>query len=49
MSVRRIRWFPEMLLNPVEGLGAMTEWRDVVRIVVDRFSLHKTTVEPGGS
>ncbi|CAL1706965.1 unnamed protein product [Somion occarium] len=25
------------------GLGAMTEWRDVVRIVVDRFSLVKAS------
>ena len=31
-------------LNPLEGLGAMTEWRDIVQIVVDRFGLRKPTV-----
>ena len=33
----------EVPLNPLEGLGAMTEWRDIVQIVVDRFSLRKST------
>ncbi|KAF9651638.1 flavoprotein [Thelephora ganbajun] len=31
------------------GLGAMTEWKDIVQIVVDRFSLRKPAVEVGGS
>jgi len=37
-------WFTEPLLNPLEGLGAMTEWKDIVQIVVDRFGLRKPTI-----
>jgi phosphopantothenoylcysteine decarboxylase len=28
-----------MILKPLPGLGAMTEWRDIVQLVVDRFKL----------
>jgi len=36
-------------LKPFVGLGAMTEWRDIVKIVVDRFSLRKPAAKFGGS
>ena len=49
MSVRGILQLIRVLLNQFEGLGAMTEWRDIVEIVVDRFSLRKPAVELGGS
>lgn len=42
--MRRMLWFIEPLLIPLEGLGAMTEWRDIVQIVIDRFSLRKSAV-----
>ncbi len=29
------------------GLGAMTEWRDIVGIVVERFKLVKNPAEDG--
>ena len=38
-----------MLPNSLKGLGAMAEWRDVVQIVVDRFSLRKAAVGSGDS
>jgi phosphopantothenoylcysteine decarboxylase len=41
--------FTEALLSPVEGLGAMTEWKDIVQIVAGRFSLQKPAVEHAGS
>ena len=43
--MRRISKVTEALLNPLEGLGAMTEWRDIVQIVVDGFGLRKPVVD----
>jgi len=32
-----------MKLTRLEGVGAMTEWKDIVQIVVDRFELEIQT------
>ena len=47
--MRGILQLARTLLKPFEGLGAMTEWRDIVKIVADRFSLRKPATEFGGS
>jgi hypothetical protein len=31
------------------GLGAMTEWKEIVQIVVDRFGLHLSINESDGT
>lgn len=32
-----VRWFTEIL--PSKGMGAMTEWSDIVRLVVEKHDL----------
>jgi len=32
---------PEQRLTGIVGVGAMTEWKDIVQLVVDRFHLSR--------